>query len=101
VTDAARAAAAPRKRHNGVVLIVIGVVVSGAGSYIGYALGKNGYGSPTLDIAVAVIIGLIMMISGIALAMRDSTYNRDAYPTAYARWDRSWQCQRCGNTFVV
>jgi hypothetical protein len=101
VTEAARSAAAPRKRFNGAALIVIGVVIAGAGSFIGYSLGKSGYGSSILDIAVAVIVGLIVILGGVVLALRDSTYNRNVYPGAYTRWDRSWQCQRCGTVFVA
>lgn len=101
-TEAAREAAAPRKRFNGVVLIVIGVVLAGVLSSIGYALGTDGaFGTPTLNIAIAVVVGLVIMIIGVSLAMRDSAYNRDVYPDAHARWTRSWQCQRCGTVFLV
>lgn len=101
-TDAARKAAAPRKRFNGVALIAIGVILAGALGVIGYSLGVNGVvGSPTFNIAVAVVIGLITMIGGVALAIHDSAYNHGIYPDVYEQWTHSWQCQRCGTVFLI
>jgi predicted RNA-binding Zn-ribbon protein involved in translation (DUF1610 family) len=101
-TDAARAAAAPKRRFNGVVVIVLGVVLAVVLSSIGNSLGAIGdLGNPGLNIAIAVVIGLVTMVMGVLLAISNSIYNRDVYPDARAQWAGSWQCQRCSTIFVL
>lgn len=100
-TKAARDAAPPKKRYGGVALIVIGVFSMAILSVLGNSLGTSNYGTPTINIAIAVVIGLVLMIGGVTLAMRDSNYNRNVFPNALEQWGRSWQCQRCGTVFAV
>ena len=100
-TEAARAAAPPRKRHNGVVLVITGIVIGASLGWIGYNLGKSLIGSLQLNVAIAALVGVILVVIGALVGMRDSAYNHDDYPKESARWNRSWQCQRCGQVFVI
>jgi hypothetical protein len=101
-TKAARDAAPPRMKRDGAVLIVIGIVGGGVLAVLGYSFGtSNTFGNPTINVAVGIVIGLITIVAGVALAMRDSNYNRSEYPNALGKWDRSWQCQRCGTVSVL
>ena len=52
-TEAAREATAPRKRLNGVALIVTGLVLAGTLSSIGYALGTSGQLGPQPSILLS------------------------------------------------
>jgi hypothetical protein len=100
LTDAARKAAPPKKRFNGVVLIVIGVLVAAIACGLGGTLALGSAGSYTSGVYIVVGIGILALLGGIILAVFDSAYNRTV-PAAFAEWDRSWQCQRCGRVFHV
>ncbi len=100
-TSAARAAAAPRKKYNGIALIVIGLVVGVVLAWIGGQVGLSVFGSVRSSMLMALIIGVVIVIIGVVVALRDTGYNREVFPDALARWERSWQCQRCGSVFVV
>jgi hypothetical protein len=41
------------------------------------------------------------MIGGVILTPLDLAYDRDLFPGEYAKWSRSWQCQRCSAGFSV
>jgi len=101
-TAAAREAAPPSKRQNGVTLVVAGVLLGALLGWIGWWLGSAGtFGDPALNMALAVVIGVALMAIGVVLLPGDLAYNRDEFPAEVARWNRSWQCQRCGSGFVV
>jgi hypothetical protein len=101
-TGAARAAAPPVKKSTGFALIGLGVVVAAVLIGLGYMF-STGPSSSTMGFlpVYGVIAGAVLIIVGVILAPRDIAFNRDVYPDAAARYDRSWQCQRCGNVFVV
>lgn len=101
LTAAARAAKAPSKRWNGVILIVMGVAVGGFGGWVGNALAGGGIGSVVLDVGIALAAAAVLIVCGLALAVNDAAYNRDVFPVAVARWSISWQCQKCGTVFQV
>jgi hypothetical protein len=102
LTAAAREASPPRKRRNGVALIIIGIAIGGFGGWIGYALAADRIGSAVMDVGAPAIIGAVLVLWGTMLALlSEATYNRDEYPNALARWSRSWQCQRCGAEFEL
>lgn len=101
LTAAAREASPPRKRRNGIALILIGVVIGGFGGWIGYVLAAGSIGSASLNIGIAAVIGTVLVLRGVVLSVGDASYNRNEYPSALARWSRSWQCQRCGAVFEV
>jgi Protein of unknown function (DUF2510) len=100
-TETAREAAPPRKRFNGVALVIFGVVFGSALGWLGYQLGTNHVaGSAQINVVLAGFVGAILVVIGAVVGARNSAYNRDAFDHAYARWDRSWQCQRCGRVTV-
>jgi hypothetical protein len=101
VTEAARKAAPPRKRWNGIVLIVIGAVVAIIAAWLGSSLTADTDGTFTSGVIIVVAIGVLLVIGGFILTVFDAGYNRSVYPDAIARWDRSWQCQRCGKVFTI
>ena len=101
-TEAARAAAPPRKRFSGLALIITGVAVGGILGSLGYALGAdNTFGNPTINVGIAIALGFSTIIAGVSVAMRDSGYNREEYPKASEQWNHSWQCQRCGTVSLL
>jgi hypothetical protein len=100
LTDAARRAAPPKKKYNGVVLIVIGALVSGIAAWLSSSLAVGGSGSFTSGVYVFIGVGILAILGGVILAVFESANNRGV-PAAYAKWDRSWQCQRCGRVFTV
>lgn len=101
-TGAARAAAPPVKKSTGLALIGLGIVVAAVLIGLGYMF-STGPSSSTMSFLpiYGVIAGAVLVIVGVILAPRDMAYNRDVYPDASTRYDRSWQCQRCGNVFLV
>lgn len=101
-TDAARDAAPPTKRYNGVALIAIGVVAGGVLCGSAYAMTTgNQIGTALLLALIGIIGGAATAIVGVFMLPNDLAYNRDVYPEALVRYDRSWQCQRCGDVFAV
>jgi hypothetical protein len=101
-TAAARAAAPPAKRYNGVALFVAGIVLGAILGWIGYSLGVGGtVGDPVINLALAVVVGLGIAAIGVVFIPGDLAYNHSQWPKAWERWSRSWQCQRCGAGFVV
>ena len=102
-TNAARAAAPPTKRQNGVVLVVAGVIFAALAGWIGFTL-ASAASVPAWAVVFAIaaaIAGFGMMIGGVILTPTDLAYNRDEFPGEFTRWSRSWQCQRCGDRFAV
>jgi hypothetical protein len=102
-TAAARGAAPPAKRENGIVLVVAGIILAGIAGSIGWVLASSG-SVPTFAVVLAIVAavaGFGMMIGGVILTPLDLAYNRDVLPGASAKWSRSWQCQRCGTGFSV
>ena len=102
-TNAARAAAPPAKRQNGLVLVVTGVIFAGLAGYIGWTLASSASvpGWAVVVAIIAAVAGFGMMIGGVILTPLDLAYNRDVFPGEYTKWSRSWQCQRCGTGFAV
>jgi hypothetical protein len=39
------------------------------------------------------------VLVGFKRALRERAYNRDLFPQALARWERSWLCTSCGKGF--
>lgn len=101
LTEAARAAAAPRKRWNGLMLAVLGIAVGGFGGWGGYQFSANNIGPVALDLGIPLIVGAVLIVWGLVLAVGDAAYNSEVFPEASARWSRSWQCQRCGTVFQL
>lgn len=99
VTTAAKEASPPRKRFNGLALILIGIAIGGFGTWIGHVLAVDNIGSPALNIGIAAVSGAVLLLLGAVLAVRDTSYNRDEYSGAFALWSRSWRCGRCGTVF--
>ncbi|MCU1585464.1 MAG: hypothetical protein JWM49_2020 [Microbacteriaceae bacterium] len=102
LTAAAREASPPRKRRNGITLILIGIAIGGFGGWVGYALAADRIGFAVVNVGAPAIIGAVLVLWGTVLALlSEAPYNRDEYPNALARWSRSWQCQRCGAVFEL
>jgi hypothetical protein len=101
VTEAARKAAPPRKRWNGIVLLVIGAAVAIVAGSLGSTLFAGTEGIFTSGVFIVVVIGVLLVIGGFILAIFDAGYNRSVFPAAIAKWDRSWQCQRCGTVSIL
>ena len=101
-TDAALAAAPPRKRENAMVLLVAGPIIGVIVGWIGWYLAtSNTFGTVAINLLLALIIGFAIMAIGMVLLPGDLAFNREDYPRMYERWSRSWACQRCGEVFAV
>lgn len=50
---------------------------------------------------VAGILLLPILPYAIWKAMQASKWNKEEYPKLYAKWENSWICHKCGNTFVL
>jgi len=103
-TAAAKAAAPPRKRYNGVALIGLGILIPLLALGFYYLVSTSSPASSSAYLPapiVGVIAGVVMLVAGIVLAPRDSRYNSQAFPAALSQWERTWACQRCGTRFVA
>jgi len=103
-TAAAKAAAPPRKRHNGVALIGLGIAVPILAVAFYYLVSTSSPASAAAYFpapVVGVIVGVALLVAGIVVAPRDSHYNSQVFPAALSRWEHTWACQRCGNRFVA
>ena len=85
------------------MLVVAGVIIAGIAGWIGWMLANSG-SIPVWAVLLAIVAavaGFGMMIGGVILTPLDLAYNREVFPGEYAKWSRSWQCQRCGAGFAV
>ena len=102
-TSAAYAAAPPSKRYNGIALVVAGIVAVGVACYLTTVVAGS-VDVPVWMVVFTVLVGLAgfgAMIAGVVVTPRDLSYNRDEFSSDYRKWDRSWQCQRCGTKYEV
>lgn len=102
-TGAAASAAPPRKRYDGMVYVVLGLLLAlGLGLGLGiWLLSEGAILIAGIFIFGGIIGGGAAFIKAVFQVQLDAAYNRDEYPADLARWERSWQCQRCGDVFVV
>ena len=79
-TKAAEKAAPPKKKNYAlaVVLIVLGLFLT------------------TQSVIFILLAGL-----GGYLAYKANAYNKETYPPLYSTWEKSWQCNKCGEIYVI
>jgi hypothetical protein len=89
-----------------VVALAVGVVIAGETGFLDGLFGARGrygeLGGNMFTAAVALTLALILLagfVVGFRRAWRTRSYNRDVYPQALARWQRSWLCMMCGKGF--
>jgi hypothetical protein len=103
-TAAAKDAAPPRKRRNGVVLISFGLALALIAVAYYFLMSRSGLSDSTSLATIAGVglaIGVLMLLIGVVLAPRDSQYNSEVFPAAFHEWDHTWACQRCGTRFLA
>ena len=86
-TALSKQAAPPRKKHTilwGILAGFLGVMaLSGLSDF---------------SVSVLVFAGLAALAG--RMSLKAKAYNAMTFPDLYARWERSFMCNRCGETFV-
>ena len=55
-------------------------------------------GLSDFSVSVLVFAGLAALAG--RMSLKAKAYNAMTFPDLYARWERSFMCNRCGETFV-
>ena len=86
-TALSKQAAPPAKKHT-----ILWAILA---AFLGFlALG----GLSDFSVSVLIFAGLAALAG--RMSLKAKAYNASAFPELHARWERSFMCNRCGETFV-
>jgi len=53
----------------------------------------------SVQTAIWIIIGIMLVDGGLYLAYRAYNFNKLEFPSLYKYWQESWVCLKCGNVY--
>ncbi|MBI5160537.1 MAG: hypothetical protein HY996_03845 [Micrococcales bacterium] len=99
-TTAAKNAAPPKKRFNGIALLGLGFMVPLLAIAFRFVMQMNGLAdTASFALIAAVVVSAGCLIGGIVMTPRDHFFNRVTYPALRQDWEHTWACNRCGGRF--